>query len=98
VNVQGKVAIVSGAAGGIGAAVGGRLAAAGACVVFADLDEGRVQTTVGHIVSRFPGRALAFAGDVSAEATIRALIGRAEKKFGPVDSTSGARQRIPTGG
>jgi NAD(P)-dependent dehydrogenase (short-subunit alcohol dehydrogenase family) len=85
VNVQGKVAIVTGAAGGIGAAVGGRLAAAGARVVFADLDEGRVQATVGHIVSRFPGRALAVAGDVSAKATIRALIARAENEFGPVD-------------
>jgi NAD(P)-dependent dehydrogenase (short-subunit alcohol dehydrogenase family) len=85
VDVQGKVAVVTGAAGGIGAAVGGRLAGAGARVVFADRDGSRVQATADAVSSRFPDRALAFAGDVSAEATIRALIAQAEEAFGPVD-------------
>ena len=84
-NVHGKVAVVTGAAGGIGAAVGRRLVADGAFVVFADLDEDRVHATVRDVVAGAPGRALAFSGDMSAEKVLRALIRRASDAFGPVD-------------
>jgi len=84
-KVQGKVAVVTGAAGGIGEAVGARLVADGARVVFADLDKRRVQVTAEKVAAQFPGRAVAFAGDISSEATTRALIERAADAFGPVD-------------
>jgi NAD(P)-dependent dehydrogenase (short-subunit alcohol dehydrogenase family) len=84
-KVHGKVAVVTGAAGGIGAAVAARLAADGAQVVLADLDSDRVHAAAETIASRFPGQALAFAGDISSAAAIGALIEYASDALGPVD-------------
>ncbi|MFG3620530.1 SDR family oxidoreductase [Nocardia sp. NPDC047654] len=81
-EISGKVAIVTGAGAGIGAALAARLVAAGARVVLADLDEAsaaRVAEPLG------PG-AVAVGGDVAQEVVIRTLIERAEREFGPVDA------------
>jgi rhamnulose-1-phosphate aldolase/alcohol dehydrogenase len=80
-ELQGQVAFVTGAAGGIGRAVADRLAAAGACVVGFDLDlEGTQDAVAGHGDS-----GLAVGGDVTDEASVAAAYAAAVERFGGVD-------------
>jgi NAD(P)-dependent dehydrogenase (short-subunit alcohol dehydrogenase family) len=68
-DVQGKVAVVTGAASGIGLAVARRFSAEGAAaVVLADLDLGKTQA----LAEQFGG--LAMACDVSQESEIKKLV------------------------
>jgi NAD(P)-dependent dehydrogenase (short-subunit alcohol dehydrogenase family) len=79
-KLAGKVAIVTGAAGGIGAAMARRFAREGARgVVLADLHEAPLQA-----LARETG-GLAVGCDVGKETDIVALVARAEERFGPVD-------------
>lgn len=81
-----KVAIVTGAAGGIGAALARRLLEAGTRVVVSDLDGDRLAGTVARLSPvAGPGSVTAVAGDASAEADIARMIEAAEHSFGPVD-------------
>lgn len=78
-KVSGKVAVVTGGGGGIGAAIASGLADKGARVVVADLDPERtnqVATAVGGI---------AVAGDASRVEVLEEMIAAAENNFGPVD-------------
>jgi rhamnulose-1-phosphate aldolase/alcohol dehydrogenase len=80
-ELQGKVALVTGAAGGIGRAVVDEFAAAGACVVAFDLDgEGAAEA-----VEPLGDAGRAVAGDVTIEATVREAFGQAVEAFGGVD-------------
>lgn len=81
VIVEGKVAVVTGAGRGIGAALAGRLVAAGASVVVADLDGDQAQA----IAASLGKSAVGAAADVCAEAELRDLLALAERHFGPVD-------------
>jgi NAD(P)-dependent dehydrogenase (short-subunit alcohol dehydrogenase family) len=80
-RLGGKVAVVTGAASGFGRATAHRLAAEGACVVVADLDEGNAEVTVAQIVEQ-GGLADVFIGDVSDRVTAEAMVGRAVSRFG----------------
>lgn len=81
---QGKVAIVTGAAAGIGAASATRLAAEGASVVIADIadDEGE---RVAEKIRRNDGQAAFVRCDVASEADWSNLRTRTHTLFGPVD-------------
>jgi rhamnulose-1-phosphate aldolase/alcohol dehydrogenase len=80
-ELQGKVALVTGAAGGIGRAVMAELAAAGACVVAFDIDgQGAADA-----VERFGDDGLAVSGDVTSEDAVAAAFADTVQRFGGVD-------------
>src|SRR4051812_42800275 len=80
-ELQGKVALVTGGAGGIGHAIIDTLASAGACVVAFDLDE----EGAGEAVSAYGDRGLAVAGDVTSEHAVADAFAAAVDAFGGVD-------------
>lgn len=84
-NVTGKVAVVTGAGGGIGAAVAQRLVEAGARVVLTDLQADRVQRAVKELDLIHPESATGLVADVSDSADIQRSIDVAAEAFGPVD-------------
>jgi NAD(P)-dependent dehydrogenase (short-subunit alcohol dehydrogenase family) len=83
-RLDGKTALVSGAARGIGAAVAQTLAQAGASVLITDVLERPGQETVERI-RRGGGEAAFFRHDVTDEAQWQAAIASAEKTFGPLE-------------
>jgi NAD(P)-dependent dehydrogenase (short-subunit alcohol dehydrogenase family) len=80
----GKVALVTGAAGGIGLATAERLAAEGAALVLADLP-GSALEAAAEAARAAGARALAVSGDVTREADFQALVERAERELGGLD-------------
>ncbi|MCL4293827.1 MAG: glucose 1-dehydrogenase [Acidimicrobiia bacterium] len=83
-ELAGKVGIVTGAATGIGRAAAEALAAVGAAVVVADVDEARGEKVAAGIVER-GGRAVFVRTDVSDDADVSAMVGRAVQEFGGLD-------------
>jgi 3-oxoacyl-[acyl-carrier protein] reductase len=77
-----RVAIVTGAARGIGAAIAQRLHRDGLAVAVLDLDEDACATTVEAITSA-GGRALAVGVDVSDSVAVEAAVGRVAGELGP---------------
>lgn len=84
-KLTGKVAVVTGASKGIGAAIATHLAAEGAAVVvnFATSKTGADRVVAD--ITRHGGKAIAVQGDVSKQADIRRLFAEAKKAFGRVD-------------
>ena len=76
-----RVAIVTGAARGIGAAVASRLAADGMAVAVLDLDEGNCANTVKEIETA-GGKALAVGADVSKTDQVEAAVARVAGELG----------------
>ena len=83
-NLDEKVAIVTGAASGIGRATARLLAAEGAAVLVADLDEAKAGKVAGEIVAN-GGTALECCVDVSDEAAVREMIDKAVETWGGLD-------------
>ena len=83
-RLDGKVAIVTGGARGIGRAYCEGLAAAGAAVLIADLLEGEGRRTVAAIEAK-GGRALFRSTDVTDPAAVEAMASAAVSEFGGVD-------------
>ncbi|MFT4202058.1 SDR family oxidoreductase [Gordonia sp. (in: high G+C Gram-positive bacteria)] len=77
-----KVAIVTGAARGIGAGVAKRLAADGMAVAVLDLDADACAATVDAITSA-GGKALAVGADVSNEESVAAAVDKIAAELGP---------------
>jgi 3-oxoacyl-[acyl-carrier protein] reductase len=77
-----RVAIVTGAARGIGAAVARRLSADGFAVGVLDLDEGSCADTVDAITAE-GGRALAVGVDVADAAAVESAVARVADELGP---------------
>jgi len=78
--LAGKAAIVTGAAGGIGAAAAKALAAAGARVALLDRDAGRVAATAATIAG-----ARAWPADIADKAAVEAVFAAAVREFGGLD-------------
>ena len=80
-GLQGKVALVTGGASGIGAATVRRLSEEGASVAIVDLDGAAAE----ELAATLPGPSLALAADVSSEADVDAVVEAAAGRFGSVD-------------
>jgi NAD(P)-dependent dehydrogenase (short-subunit alcohol dehydrogenase family) len=84
-QLDGRVALVTGAAAGIGAACARLMAAEGAAVALTDIDEARGRATA-DAISRDGGRALFHAQDVTDEAAWPQVVSQIERAFGRLDS------------
>jgi len=78
-RLEGRIALVTGGASGIGAATARRLAAEGARVAVADLDEAGARAVAGEVDG------VAVAMDVADTASVRAGVAAAEEALGPLD-------------
>lgn len=78
-------AVVTGAAGGIGAAAAAALLERGARVMATDLDAERLQVTAGNLQRDFPGRVAYQAADATSQSDIDAVIAASDDAFGSVD-------------
>lgn len=83
-RLEGKVAVITGAAGGIGRESALRFGAEGARVVAVDLSHDAV-AAVATEVTRAGGKAIAVTADVSKASNCEAMIVAAEAEFGRLD-------------
>jgi len=83
-QLQGKVALVTGGGRGVGRGICLRLAEEGAKVVVNDYHEQRAQRVAAEIRER-GGQALPVRADITDLEQVRAMVKAAEETFGPVD-------------
>jgi 3-oxoacyl-[acyl-carrier protein] reductase len=84
-NLNDKVAVVTGAAQGIGRAIAETLARRGADVVVADLQAEKAEATAKEIAADTGRRAIAVQVDVADNASAKAMIDRIMAEFGRID-------------
>jgi len=83
-RLQGKVAIVTGAGGGIGAAICGLFVREGAAVVGVDIDAHALERAAASVRAA-GGRIATLSADVAEEATAEIAVARARDEFGRLD-------------
>ncbi len=82
---ENKVAVVTGAAGGIGYAIAARLYAEGASVVIADLNAAAADAAAAKLMASGGGAAVGIACDVGSEQQVEAAVGMTLEQFGRID-------------
>jgi NAD(P)-dependent dehydrogenase (short-subunit alcohol dehydrogenase family) len=80
-GLDGKVAVVTGGAGGLGAATALRLSREGCRVVVVDIDGDGAR----RVAETLPGESIAVAADVSAEEDVQRYLDEATRSFGRID-------------
>ena len=83
--LEGKVAIVTGSANGIGLGIATRFAKEGARVVICDVDEDRLPKAADEIAEQTGGDVLPVLADVSKEPDVERLFAQAIERFGTLD-------------
>ena len=97
-DLKGKVAVVTGASKGIGAAIARKMSAAGAAVVVNYSSSKADAERVVSDIKTNGGKAIAVKGDVAKGADVHRLFAEAEKAFGAVDvlvNNAGVYKFIP---
>jgi 2-hydroxycyclohexanecarboxyl-CoA dehydrogenase len=85
-RLNGKVAIITGGAGGIGAATADLFASEGAAVALVDIDAGALAQVAATIRQRVPGaRLIEIARDVGQEASAAAIVAETLSAFDQLD-------------
>ncbi len=84
-NLEGRVALVTGAGSGIGRAMALRLAEDGAAVMCADIDEASAQDTAAQ-VAEHGGKSAALHLDVSQEQAVVEALDRTQSELGGLDA------------
>ncbi|MBS0125581.1 SDR family NAD(P)-dependent oxidoreductase [Thetidibacter halocola] len=94
-SIEGKTAIVTGAANGVGLAIARHFAARGANVMFADMDEARLHKECGE--AKEDGNIRYFAGDLRERLTLANLLSATLDSFDRVDIlVNSSRQMLPS--
>ncbi len=83
--LEDRIAIVTGGAQGLGQAISMRLAQEGAHVLVADVNEESAKATAAEIVGGTDRKAIALKVDVTDEAQVEGMVGRAMQEFGRLD-------------
>jgi NAD(P)-dependent dehydrogenase (short-subunit alcohol dehydrogenase family) len=81
-RIAGKIALVTGGAQGLGAAIARMLVREGARVAISDVNKSGAQTVADEINTRHPDSAIAIAHDVTDESQWQRTIAETEKAFG----------------
>jgi 2,3-dihydroxy-2,3-dihydro-p-cumate dehydrogenase len=84
-KLKNNVAIVTGAARGIGLAIAERLARDGARLVIADLDAAELDRATKHLSKEFGAEVASHAGDLSDQGMAEKTINLASERFGRLD-------------
>ncbi|MEH2486337.1 SDR family oxidoreductase [Bradyrhizobium sp. AZCC 2230] len=84
-KLRNNIAVVTGAAKGIGLAIAERLAKDGARLVLADLDEAGLKQAAAHLTSQFDAEVATQAGDLSEQGVAEKTIKLASERFGRLD-------------
>lgn len=84
-KLDGNIAIVTGAARGIGLAIAERLARDGAKLVIADADAKELDNALAHLKADFGAETIGHSGDLAQENVAKALIDLAITRFGRID-------------
>ena len=85
-SLAGRVALVTGGAGGIGAATAARYLAEGACVMLADIDEDALQSTQANLTDRYSADVVrSVRMDVTREDAVASAFADVAVEFGGVD-------------
>ena len=92
-SIAGKTAIVTGAANGVGLAIGRHFVDMGANVVFADMDEKRLVAEMGEIADKEETVRI-FAGDLRKKLTIANLLSATVDAFERVDILVNASRQV----
>lgn len=84
-SLLGRVAVVTGGARGIGAAIARRLLEAGAVVIIGDIDERGAATTAEELATAYADRASAVHLDITDSTEVSEVVARVIEEFGRLD-------------
>ncbi|OGS12284.1 MAG: 3-oxoacyl-[acyl-carrier-protein] reductase [Elusimicrobia bacterium RIFOXYA2_FULL_58_8] len=84
-RLEGKTALITGAARGIGFEIAEVFAAEGACVAIGDLSHEEARTAAAAITAKTGAKAIAIGMDVSKEEDCETAVAETEKAFGKID-------------